>query len=59
MTRLMRQEGITQWKDTGYEIWGCGEGDSFHEGFSGTKNGVPVNGVVCGGLMKAYTVRYN
>lgn len=58
MTRLMKQEGVTEAQYDGYALFGCGQDDTFREKFHGKKNGAPVNGVVCGGLMKAYTVRY-
>lgn len=59
LSRLMLQEGIMQWKDRGPVYFSCGETDTFGSRFSGIKNGVPVNGVVCGGWMKSYTVRYD
>ncbi len=38
MERLMKQEGITDWKDDGYVALGCSDDDTFHSGFHGTKN---------------------
>lgn len=58
MKRLMRQEGITEFVDKGYAVFGCSDSDAFHSEFTGKKNGVPVSGYVCGGLSKGYTVRY-
>ena len=56
--RLMKQEGITDWKDDGYAALGCSDDDDFHSGFHGTKNGQPVTGFICGGITKGYTIRY-
>jgi hypothetical protein len=58
MARLMRQEGITEWRPTGADLFLCGHGDLTSEAFEGVKNGQPVKGVVCGGALKAYTIRY-
>ena len=56
--RLMKQEGITDWKDDGYAPLGCSDDDDFHSKFHGTKNGQPVTGFICGGITKGYTIRY-
>jgi hypothetical protein len=58
MARLMRQEGVTEWRSTGSNTFLCGHEDLTSETFEGIKNGQPVKGVVCGGPMKAYTIRY-
>ena len=58
MERLMKQEGITDWKDDGYAPIGCSDDDDFHSGFHGTKNGQPVKGFICGGVTKGFTIRY-
>lgn len=43
---------------TGYRIWGCGQDDTFHEGFTATsQTGRQVTGVVCSSLLKGATVR--
>lgn len=56
--RILRAEGVSQVALTGYDPWSCSDSDSFSTGFTGVKNGVRVAGVVCGGFMKANTVRY-
>lgn len=56
--RLMRQELIEDAIARDADLLGCGHGDFYSRGFTGTKNGVPVRGVVCRGLLKGYTVRY-
>ena len=44
---------------TGYEPWGCGQGDSYSTGFIATNpTGQRVTGVVCCGLIKSCTVRF-
>jgi hypothetical protein len=40
------------------DLFLCGHGDLTSETFEGIKNGQPVKGVVCGGALKAYTIRY-
>lgn len=55
--RLMAQEQIEEPINTGYELLACGQ-DPFNAGFKGKKNGRPISGVVCGGVMKGYTIRY-
>jgi hypothetical protein len=56
--RIMRQEGISNFRNEGYAVFGCSDSDTFKTRFSGTKNGQPIKGVVCGGWLKGYTVRY-
>jgi hypothetical protein len=38
MGRLMRQEGITEWRPTGADLFLCGHGDLTSETFEGIKN---------------------
>jgi hypothetical protein len=56
--RIMKQEGIENPIDKGYAIFGCGNGDNIKTEFSGIKNGVRVDGIICGGFIKGYTIRY-
>lgn len=56
--RLMKQEGVVNPVNDGYPLFGCGKDDDFATAFHGTKNGVPVKGVICGGLLKGKTIRY-
>lgn len=58
LSRLMLQEGISQWQDRGPVYFSCGGAGTFGSHFAGVKNGVPVKGVVCGGWLKNYTIRY-
>lgn len=58
--RILESEGITDVRFTGYDAFACSEGDWYHTGFEGIRNGKPVSGVVCSGLLlKASTVRYH
>ena len=58
--KLMMQEGITNPVKKGAAFIGCSGSDDvfFSYRFSGLKNGVPVNGIVCGALFKGRTIRY-
>lgn len=58
-TQVMKAEGITQARNTGYAWFACSKDDWQQTGFTGIKNGQEVNGVICGGLLfKGDTVRY-
>lgn len=58
--RILESEGVSSVRWTGYDFFACSEGDWYHTGFAGVKNGKQVTGVVCSGLvMKASTVRYH
>lgn len=57
MVRIMRQEGVSDYRNKGAVYFGCGH-DAFGTNFSGVKNGVAVRGAVCGGWGKDYTIRY-
>ena len=56
--RLMTQEGIRQPVMGGYRFGACSEDDINNVTFTGTKNDVPVNGVICKGWTKGFTIRY-
>lgn len=58
-TRVLKLDGVADIKITGYAWFSCGDHDFYHTGFSGTRNGQPITGVVCSGLIfKASTIRY-
>lgn len=58
--RAVEAQGMTEVKTTGYRWLGCGEGDSFHTGFTAkTAQGKQVSGVVCSGILKGSTVRFD
>lgn len=51
--------GINNVTYTGYQLFGCGQDDTFHTGFSGINaQGALVTGVVCCGWLKNCTVRF-
>lgn len=57
-TRALRGAGYKDVQFTGYRVFGCGKGDSWHTGFEATgPSGVKVSGVVCSGFMKGATIR--
>lgn len=58
--RILLQNGYTDIKITGYNIYSCSEDDSVHTGFSAkSPNGTIVEGTVCGGLLfKNSTIRF-
>ena len=56
----LEKGGFSEIKTTGWEVWGCGEDDTFSTGFEATNaNGERVSGVVCCGLVaKSCTIRF-
>jgi hypothetical protein len=57
---VLRKQGFTEIRTTGYEFGACSEDDTYHTGFT-AKNpqGQQVSGVVCCGLVfKNCTVRW-
>lgn len=57
--KILAAEGIKDVQLTGYSVLGCSDSDTFADGFRGTKNGIPIEGVVCSGAFKEPTVRYH
>lgn len=58
--RVIEAQGITNVQVTGYAWFGCGNDDDYGSNWTGTgANGKPVGGVICGGWLKGYTVRFN
>jgi hypothetical protein len=58
--RVLRENGYTDIKTTGYDFFACGKGDNFSTGFTATSpNGHKVSGSVCSGLLKGATIRFN
>jgi hypothetical protein len=58
--RILKQDGVKDPKLTGAVLFGCADSDSifFNSSFAGTKNGNPIEGYICGGFFKGYTIRY-
>jgi hypothetical protein len=55
----LRKSGYTKIQTTGYSFFECGEGDTFHTGFTATNPaGERVSGTVCCGILKGCTVRF-
>lgn len=59
-TEILEANGYRDVRITGYSIFGCGEKDFFHTGFTATAlNGKAIDGVVCSGLLfKNSTIRF-
>lgn len=52
--------GMTDIKIGGYAWFGCSEDDTFRSNFTAIgQNGQPVSGVLCGGMFKGVTVRFD
>lgn len=57
---LLESSGYTNIETTGYRVFGCSEDDFFHTGFVAKgSNGRKVTGVVCSGLLKGSTIRFD
>lgn len=58
-TRVLKQQGYTNIKMTGYEPMMCSQDDAFSTGFEASNpNKMYVSGSVCSGLTKGYTIRF-
>lgn len=52
--------GMSDVEMTGYRFFGCSKDDTFKTGFKARDaRGRDITGVVCGGLMKGSTVRFD
>lgn len=58
-TEILVREGYQNIQIEGYAFFGCGEDDTFKTRFSAEKNDQPVTGVVCAGLGKGSTIRFD
>lgn len=59
-TNLLQSQGYTKIEMTGYSFFGCGKNDYWRTGFVATApNGSRVEGVVCEGIFKGQTVRFD
>lgn len=58
--RAVEANGLTDVQIGGYSGWGCSNDDTYHTKFT-AKNvqGKTVSGVVCGGMLKRNTVRFD
>lgn len=58
--KLLEGQGMSNVVIGGYSFWGCSEDDTFKSSFTAkAQNGQDVSGVVCGGWLKGYTVRFD
>jgi hypothetical protein len=58
MQRAVEEFGFQNVHLTGFAFLGCSEQDAFRQKWSGRNAaGKAVNGVICGGLAKGWTVR--
>lgn len=56
--RALKGAGYSNVEITGYRIFGCGDGDTFHTGFRAVgPTGAVVTGIVCSGFLKGATIR--
>ena len=59
-TEILTSQGYTNIEITGYDWFECSEDDLYQTGFiANAPNGTPVEGVVCGGMLKGNTVRFD
>ncbi len=55
---FLEADGCSETIVGGWTLTGCSDKDAFKNSFSCIKNGKSVNGVVCSGWFKGYTIRY-
>jgi hypothetical protein len=57
--KQLEQQGYTDVKNTGYEVFCCGKDDTFSTGFEAKdKNGKIVKGCFCSQWLKGLTIRF-
>ena len=57
--RVLQTQGFTKIQITGYDFFTCSDDDFYHTGFTATSpNGQYVEGVVCQGIFKGATIRF-
>ena len=57
--KVLKQQGYTDIKFTGVDYWGCGSGDSTHDGFEATNTANNKQSItVCRGFSKGSTLRF-
>lgn len=58
--RALEAQGLTKVEIGGHAFWGCAKGENFSSNFTAIgANGKPVSGVICSGVFKGITVRYD
>jgi hypothetical protein len=59
-SQTLENAGYSNIKTEGYSWFGCGKGDLYHTEFKATSaNGKEVSGVVCKGVFKGSTIRFD
>lgn len=57
---VLTKQGYTQVQTHGYGFFACDEKDTFSTKFTAVSPaGVKVSGVVCSGVLKGHTIRFN
>ena len=56
---ILESQGFTNVKTHGFSVFGCSKDDNFSTKFTAEKDGKTVSGVVCGGILKGSTVRFD
>ena len=57
--KQLENQGYTNIKNTGYDLFCCSDDDTFSTGFTAIdKDGKKVDGCVCSGILKGSTVRF-
>jgi hypothetical protein len=57
--KVLESQGYTEVQMTGYSMFSCDENDSYSDEFTAkSPNGVKVQGAVCSGIFKGYTIRF-
>lgn len=58
--RILESQGLSDVIIGGYTILGCGKEDTYRSSFTAKDaHGQNISGVVCGGMLKGYTVRFD
>lgn len=58
--RALEAQGFDKIEVTGYRFFGCsGNQDVYHTGFEACRGAKCITGVVCSGLLKGGTIRYD
>lgn len=58
--QILAAQGYTHIEITGYRLWACDDSDTFSTGFKAiNSNGYQVAGVVCEGIFKNATIRFD
>ena len=58
-THALAAQGFDVIDIQGYSYFGCGEHDAYHTAFKACRGSVCTTGVVCGGIFKGNTIRFN